>query len=357
MVLERMHQLVIHDRVARTSVKKLLNQTTIGTEGTLYQLKDTAYKIDHLHNPHFFSLERNGNAIANITLCERNICVGKSILPSFYIRYFAFDKRFQGTGSESKGQSAFHHYFGALFQTSNLNPIQPLYNKSIYWAYIDPQNKRSAQMKNQFGFEPIGQLRTTCFSRFYPKKVSNVERLTSKADQAITRQAIQVFYKDYAFFSDIHLFEKDNYYILRKKGEIVAGIQANPTHWEIKRLPGKTGNFLVKHGHKIPLLKKIFNPKNHRFLATEGLFWTKGNELYVKELLEGVLALTGYFSLLIWEDTNSERINELPLRWGLIQQLKPSSLVDIVAKCIHFNSEEVEQLNQSKKYISGFDVT
>lgn len=353
--MESMHKLIKHDQTASASVRDLLNNTLIGTEGTLYRLKDTAQKIDLLHHPHFFSIERNSKAIANVTLCKRIIAVNHQKELGYYIRYFAFDKVYQRNAPKSKGQSAFHSYFKDLFSTSNLNPIKPENKRSLFWAYVDPQNKRSAQMRKQFGFEQIGQFRTKAFSRAFPKNTT-VERL-KKEDQQKTLAEIKSFYSDHTFFADNHLFEQDQYFILKKDGVIVAGIQANPSHWEIKSLPGKTGTFMLKYANYIPIFRRLFNPKNHQFLATEGLFWTNGNAKYLPELLEGVLAINKHYSLLIWEDTNSNLLHSKKLKWGLINRMKKDNLIDIVIKSNGYSKDEIDKLKQTKKYISGFDVT
>lgn len=354
-MLERIHKLIKHDTVPPQSVIELLKNTLIGTEGTLYQLLDTEVKIHALHKPHFIYLERNGKAIGNITICERPVQLGSEIQDSLYIRYFAFDTIFQGGGQKGNANSGFHNYFKALFETSNLNPVAPINDKSIYWAFIDPQNLRSFSMNERFGFQTIGHFRTTAFSRVHPKK-GNVERLKS-SDRETVLKNIQEFYKDFHFFSDVHLFENDNYFVLRSEGEIVCGIQANPVHWKIKSLPGFSGKVLLKTAPYLPRIRKLINPKNHRFLATEGLFWKAGYENAVRELLEGVLALTAHHSLLIWTDDQNSMLDSIPIKWGFIQNMKADNTVNIVAKFNGFSDNEISDITSSKKYLSGFDMT
>ena len=356
MSIEKAHRLITYSQTVPVSVLKLLVNTYIGTNGTQYRLKSTEEKIDQLSNPHFFYLERGENAIANVTLCERSIVLYSQTIRGFYIRYFAFDLIFQSNQPNSKGQSSFHDYFRAIFDSSNLNALEPKFDKSIHWAYIDPENTRSSAMKEHFGFTSLGQFETFSFSRIKPKRTANVERLAVN-DRPIVQHELNQFYEDYNFFSPVHIFENDNYFVLKKSGEIIAGIQVNPVEWEVKNLPGFFGKLMIKLGPVIPGLRKLFNPKNHKFLATEGIFWKSGYEQNVAQLLEGVLHLTQHHSMLIWEDTNSHYIKGLPLKWGLIERLKKSTYIDIVAKCNGFNDHEIKRMKNSKKYISGFDVT
>lgn len=352
---ERIHKLFKRDTIPPQSVFDLLKSTLIGTNGTLYQLLDTEQKIHDLHQPTFIYLERNEKAIANFTVCKRDITIGDSTAPSLYIRYFAVAHLFQGGQSKSEGKSEFHAYFKALFNTSNYNPVLPKYEKVMYWAFIDPDNFRSFNMNEQFGFQTIGSFKTTAFSRVNPKHTT-VERAKSN-DHKFILGAIRSFYKGYQLFSPIHLFEHDHYFLIRKKGEIVCGIQANPVHWKIKNLPGISGRLMLKLAPKIPRIKKLINPENHQFLATEGLFWKPGFECEIVNLLEGVLAITGHHSLLIWTDSKNDSISELAIKWGFIQRMKKNNLVHIVAKFNGYSDKEISELRERPKYLSGFDMT
>lgn len=355
-MFERIHNLVQRSNSAPNSVLELLKQTTIGTNGSLYQLLDTERKIHALHHPNFIYLERNNKAIGNITICNRSITLNGKNEEGLYIRYFAFDQVFQGGQQKGNATSQFHHYFKALFETSNLNPVDPEKNRSIYWAFIDPQNLRSFNMNERFGFEDIGSFTTTAFSRVKPKSSTNVSVLDS-SDKDKVLSDLSIFYKDFQFFSDCHLFEDNNFYVLKDGDEIVAGIQANPVAWKIKSLPGAKGKFLVKYAHRIPRLRKLINPKHHEFLATEGLYWKPGYENRVEELLEAVLHLSGKHSLLIWTDQHNNMLEQISVNWGFIQKTKENNSINIVAKFIDYSSSEIDQIRKSKKYLSGFDMT
>lgn len=354
-MLERVHKLIKRATVPPQSVIDLLKSTLIGTEGTLYQLLDTETKIHQLNQPHFIYFERNGKAVGNVTICEREVTLNQVQKPTLYLRYFAFGQIFQGGTKQGNSNSGFHTYFKALFETSNFNPVIPKQEQSVYWAFIDPENLRSFNMNKRFGFQTIGQFQTTAFSRSNPKSYP-VERL-AKSDRAEVLTKINAFYEGYQFFSDVHLFKQDNYFVLREKGEIICGIQANPVHWKIKSLPGFTGKMMLKFAPYIPGIKQVINPENHRFLATEGLFWQPGYANRVRELLEGVLAATHHNSLLIWTDMNSQLLVDLKIKWGIIERIKKNNPVHIVAKFNGYAKKEVDAIKNAPKYLSGFDMT
>lgn len=353
----RLANLIQHATVAPDSVIELLKNTLIGTEGSLYQLLDTPEKIHQLDQPHFFYIERQGKALGTITICERNVRLATQNLQALYIRYFAFDKAFQGSGDKARERnSVFDQHWKRIFDTANLGEAEREQKSTFFWAYIDPQNLRSFRMNERFGFESVGTFETLAYSRFYPKKSARVERLHPH-ERAETLELIRDFYQDYAFFSDVHLFEQNQFFVLKVAGKIVAGIQANPARFRIVSLPGIGGKLAIRLFPKLPLLKKIVYPPENRFLASEGLFWLPGYESLVDELLQGILAEMNQHSLLIWEDSRIHRIKALPLKWGTLQRIKKNNPIHVVVKTVHLAPEHAAFLKVAPKYLSGFDVT
>ncbi len=353
----RLANLIQHATVAPQSVIDLLKNTLIGTEGSLYQLLDTESKIHLLDHPHFFYIERNNKALGTITICERNVTAGPLNKQALYIRYFAFDAAFQGSGKKSKERnSVFDQYWKKIFDTGNLSDSEAEIKSTFFWAYIDPQNFRSFNMNERFGFETIGKFKTIAFSRFNPKHASNVAIALPEERQELFA-LINTFYKGYSFVSDAHIFEQNQFYVLKENGKIVAGVQANPARFKIVSLPGLGGKMALKLFPYLPFFKKIVNPRENKFLATEGLFWLPGFENKVEVLLNGVLFLTNHNSLMIWEDCSVKRIKELPLKWGMLQRIKKDNEINIVLKEVNLPVDEKEQLIRSPKYLSGFDMT
>lgn len=357
---DRLNKLFIHQEKYSPEILDLLENTTIGTNGSKYRHLHTREKIKDLYKPHFFSIYRNQKAICNVTICERPLINKGQTFNSLYIRYFAFANIFQSSGkTKSRNRdSIFQQYVTKLFNTSNLNVESPEHKPSLFWAFIDPKNERSLNMAVKNNFESISKIRTMAFSRFFPKLNTNVERL-KKSDQPETLNLIKEFYKDYFSLTTVHLFKDDNYFVFKKNGEILAGIQANNVKWVIEALPGIKGKILVKLLPYIPFLNKIINPKQYIFLATEGLFWKAGHEDKIEPLLNSVLKQQNCHSMLLWADTkNKSLINQLEkCKLGILEKLKNDNEVDIVAKFNHLDEQFIEEMKNSIHYISGFDTT
>jgi hypothetical protein len=353
--LERIHPLIQHDVVPSEALIDLLKNTLIGSKGTLYQLLDTPTKIVQLKNSHFFSLVRADKLLGTFTICKQAINLLGSRDISYYIRYVAFDAKFQGGFKKGKRDGGLHRFFKDFFETTTFDQASTNGGKSIYWAYIDPDNLRSINLNNRLGFEQIGFFKTTAFSRVNPKN-KLVERIKSE-DKTEVLNLVTSFYDSFQFFATESLFFDDNYFVLRVDGELVCGIQANPVQWKIKSSPGLSGRILIKIAPYIPRIRKLIQPNNHRFLATEGLFWKDGFEHKVAELLEGVLAITGHHSLLIWSDCEHDILEKTEVNWGFIQKMKKDNTVAIMAKLNGYSPQELVDLKKAPKYISGFNVT
>jgi len=361
-MINHLKKFIKHSSFPTEEVVELLSDITIGTNGAKYCHLHTPQKINTLYKPHFIYLSKNNKALANVTICERPINVKNKTVDSFYIRYFAFKPNLQTKINTSvkhkKRHSFFENYLQQLFTTSNLNVEHAEHKASLFWAYIDPQNNRSLNMGERFGLKTIGYFKTYGFSRFYPKKSKNVNRIEAN-EQAQVKQLLGKFYKEYAFYNDIHLFKNKDYFVLKKDGKIIAGVQTHNVHWRIDAMPGVGGKIAVKTLPYIPFIRRIINPKNYQFLAVEGLFWLDGFEHQVVELLESVLAIQQKHSLLLWiDDADDKMINTIQsFKLGLIQKIKSDNSIEIVAKFNQFDDQLKEEVLHSKKYISGFDTT
>ncbi len=350
-----------HDSVHNPSILSLLENTTIGTNGAKYRHLHTAQKINALHSPHYFTIYRHEKAIANITICERPILFGDGYLvETFYIRYFAFDTNFQ-TKKQIKNRNKstiFQTYISNLLTTSNLDIESPKYDPKIYWAIVDPENNRSLQMSEKYDFECITHIKTTAFSRFTLRQKKNVS-LAKKKDHHDIFNMIRHFYTGYNGLTDIHLFNNNDYFVLKENDEIVAGIKASKVEWRIERLPGIMGQFLARILPYTPFLRRIINPNKYQFLATEGLFWKEGYAHQILPLLEGVLFEQGCHSMLLWTDVKNEKVNRLlsSINLGLLQKIKADNEVNLMAKFNNVSDKTKETFKKRPHYILGFDCT
>ena len=134
-------------------------------------------------------------------------------------------------------------------------------------------------------------------------------------------------YKNYSFINFEPLFLHDDYFVLKKENEVVAGIRANITQWKMRHLPG--------------------------------IYCKSGNEKDLFVLMESVCAELKLHTGMIWMDPESElygRIKEAG-NWGIMNRMKEKIPVNVVAAFRNIPEKEQLKFRQYPVYISAFDLT
>ena len=192
------------------AITNLLLETRLGTNGAIYQHLNTKERIEMLEDPLFLTLKWKDKALGNITFCKRS--------KNFYLRFFAFDKRFQSTNAtikENKSENIFKGQINAQIASwFSSSACENMY------AYIDPKNQKSMAMAHQFQFKRIGSLNTHIFTRLNPKLSSFVSEIsfTQMLEKTDVFKMDKFFFtpKDYASFKyfafDIRHFQKEDKY-------------------------------------------------------------------------------------------------------------------------------------------------
>lgn len=304
-----------------TDLVALFEQTVLGTNGAKYKHLDVAQSVAHTDHPLSFSLRRRENLLANITFCKRPF--------GLYLRYFAFDKRFQ-----SKGKARMNPKSQIKKEIENVFlDITTKYpgTQAYCYAYIDAKNVRSKWMSETFGFQTKAYLNTQTFSRVFPKAAAQLRKEKIEGEVFHT---IESHYSHYsAYFT--HFFENGTVYALfDDKGKRLAFAQFHQVRWEIQRLPGKLGGLQVKLLPYIPFLRKLIQPKEHTFLVPDVVCNPSGKIADVSRLFEAVLAQEKLNTMLWWNDTRDPLYQKAQqqFKWGLLHQIIGVAKVDVVVR-------------------------
>lgn len=270
-----------------------------------------------------------------------------------YIRYFSFEQRFQIDSTKSIKTSNSNSIYHKTVQEFFKNPI-PFYGKKVFFAFVELENERSLQLCNRMGFKSISNLKTLIFSRFSPKVSSTVFRIKEHEKREVLTH-IRNFYSTYSCTSFENIFKNDAYFVLKKEGRIVAGVQVHKVNWVMEEIPdfvGKVIKYIVPY---TPLLNRLINPKHYQFLAFEGLFFE--NEIYIEELLESVCAELNVYSGIIWADQKSHLYLILKkCSLGFLNKLNDDVSADIITKFVDFSEKEKTDFSTKPVYISAFDL-
>jgi hypothetical protein len=286
-----------------------------------------------------------------------------------YLRYLAFLPRFQaalnarpGTKSRNKArrQGNWKDEVLAFFRKPQMLDF-PGYDeneKHIVYAYVESRNERSKNIIQQLGFKHLRTFRTIAFSRFNPGRSEAVSKL-QPAEKDSMQKLLASFYSGHNFYSEEFLYRDDKYYVIKEDGEISAGLSVVPASFRLVDMPGTRGKILMRLLPVTPGFKKIFRPRELRFLVFEAIYCKEGKEKSLEKLMESVCALEGYKLALTWLDEGSRlyEITERTINMGFLNRMLDSSPGLVYASFINFTEKEMEKYSEYPAYISGFDFT
>ena len=346
-----------------------LKSNILGTPGGIrYKHTQTHEKLKNLGEAYFLLLRKSGRMLGSIGLCHRQTSFLDQKYTSWYVRYFAIKAPLKAANPKTGKLMEQSGKGGSLLRLAAApyvnRPGEMLLNlpegteKSLIYAYIEKENFQSLQFAVQNDFETVRKFTTYLFSRFFPRKSKNIHRL-QEHEREYVRELLKDFYCDHTLYMDQNLFYRDNYLVCRIKGEIVAGMQANPDGWEIKDMGGKSGKFLVSVLPYIPLVNRVFNPSKLKFIAGDYIFWRPGYENVLGQLFETACRINKTRILMTWSDTGSKLIKTFDkhLDQGLIGKSISRVEVDVKVKFIGFAKEEAEVFFRNPAFVSAFDST
>ena len=337
---------------------EVLNNNIIGTpgQGMLYQHLQVNQKINLIQDPYFVNLVRAEKIVGTCCFCCRETLNSGKKIKSFYVRYFSFRDAFrrksipEKTGSR---RSALRREVETLLTGQGLEVSQG--EKFFHYAYVDPRNKRSAVLCEEFGFERVREYTTVMFSRLNPKADSSLRIIETPAESVM--ELLKTHYEDFNMLSFENLRYKKYYFIENDNGQRVAGVLVNPDQWKIHSLPGFFMNVLLKIFTRIPVLNKLLN-ENFRFLTFEGVYVLPGHEKYLEKLFESLLARYKVNTAICIVDAESKIYSSLKsLRLGLMSRLNKEVKGYVICRFQNFTEEERSIFKSHPAFISGIDAT
>ena len=356
---------------ANEGILDILNHSVQGSEGGMrFSLQNIAQRIAAYGNQiRFISLYKKNKITGTVGACFRFSGQGKLRYPSTYIRYLTFQSTYQTDLNWRKREKAvIKHESDDSFKQKTLEifgrpHILELTDVSendqhIMYAFVESMNERSKNLISQAGYEYIRSFLTVAFSRFYPKPDSNVSILTD-AEKPQMNDLLLNFYKNYSFFTTEYVFTGNKYYVLKDKGEIIAGVSAIPTSFKVYDIPGVWGWMMMKVLPDVPLFRKLFMPGEFRFLVFDAIYCKKGEQARPAELFESACAVEGFNTGLTWQDDRSELYDKLrtDVKMGTLNRMLNAKPGLVYTKFINLSEEEKINFYDAPAYISGFDFS
>lgn len=338
---------IVVEPAADASVIALLKQTVYGTNGPRYQHSGQESKVEHLHNPLFFRLIRDSQTIGCYCLTEREVDTPVGRMKGYYGRYLAV-----ADGEKGKGYGRRLKAEAARYVERNSSP--PL----VLFSYIEETNTRSLRISEAEGFSSVALLETTLFSRPSPQLDKRFGPLNASEYESMYSRLVG-FYENYTLKTFENINYRGNYFVLREGGRIIAGVQANPVAWKFVSMPGVGGSVMMHVFPRVPVLRKLFNPECHRFLALEGIFLESGRQEDLFPLLESALAHFHVSSAMLQLDAKDSLLHLLKSseKLGFMNRFSKRIRTHVMAKFIIAKGVQRLHLGGHPVYVSSFDFT
>jgi len=339
----------------------LLKKNVIGTPGQsmLYQHLEVQKKIDCISDPYYVNLSKGDDILGTCCFCSRDTWNSNKFIPSFYLRYFTFKSNYRTkvkpASNNKNKESLLRKEIVELLSGEGLGARAV--GSFFYYAYVDPENYRSALLCNEFGFDPVRKFSTIIFHRMSPKKNVNIEKVSASQVPHV-KEILSSFYKGYNMFSFENLFRLSDYYVVRDiDGNIVAGAQATPDKWKVIELPGISGKIILNLFSSLPLLNKLIK-KDYKFITLEGIYVTPGNEIALEQLFEALLNIHNKNSAMLWLDKDTELYHTVKsLKLGVLSKINKEVTANVICKFQNIGNANQIIFKNNPAYISGIDLT
>lgn len=359
----------MHEPELSPDVEEAIRKTMLGNpDGIRYRHLEAIKKIGEIEKLHFFPLRKNGELIYVMALAERITKFKGSYFYTYYVRYVTFNPVFAAkTLISDKNITKMQRVGNSFFKKGMINhansfPFELKSEKAdpqkrIYYAHVEETNLRSLNF-TEFFFEKIRNFNIITYSNVFPKDNVQVSKL-KKNDLKKMLCKLGKYYSNHSLFYTDEQDLLENYFVLKRDGEIIAGVMAKIANWKIEQIPGFFGK-IVKHVLPyMPVLKRITTKESFRFLSFDTIYCKEGEDQVLTELFGSVCAQLKVYAAMIYLDSREplvDRINKLD-KMGLLNKLYTNVQGVILARFINFTDAEKKEFKENPVYISGYDLT
>ncbi len=330
--------------LATTEMIALLENTTWGSGAVQYKHFNSAERIRHIRSARHFTLRVGSELLAVIVFCSRQLRHAHCVTPGYYIRFFAASPKIKGRGIVGKASDR-------VMTWIRENEREP----SLYYAAVESENFRSRRIVNNVGFQEVAPIRTLGMSRFFPRKITPLRRLSNDEFQQFLPKLSAQYEQHHCWVTD-NLNIDPGYWVVEHQGEIVLGAQVHQAFWAVDSLPGFLGHLLPVTPY-IPFLNRVFNARDFRFLTIEGLYIKAGYDGELLAFWESLLYQFKQHVMLSWWDERDpiyQYIQQQP-NLGLIKMFTQSTKVSFIISNQQLTDEQRTGFQQGPYFIANLD--
>lgn len=348
---------LLWENEASAETTAFLETTVYGQKGDLqYRHKNIRDRNGSSLQPLFLHLRKANRLLGTACFLPRNVKVGKEkSIKGFYVSYLSFPL-LAGQKRKSRASKSSKNELRARLNHVLDHELNPSQTPSLLYAYVEQDNAPSQELCASFGFEKIRQFNTYLFSRIRLRKHPQVISIQEN-EKIEVLENLQQFYQEHHFFEPQFVF-RSTYYVFRKEGKIVAGLQASKVEWEIQHVPGLSGWIILHLLPKIPFLSSLIDPRRFTFLAFDGIWTEKGSEETLFDLMQTACADQNTHVGIVWADSQGAlaEIFRTHKKFGLLSALKPNVPADVVARFSNVNTEDKKAFFEQPVYLTATDL-
>lgn len=343
---------------------EMLRGMVVGSHGAQYHHKNMEERMAQTQNKYFLYMKQSGRVKASVTMALRNVKADFGSVNAYYVRYFMFSSGLRASsekrikhGKDGFLKQMFKKYMSEPPAIHGLGYGEDLNLPSFFYAYFDAENYRSTELSQILGLSPVGKFDTFAFTRLHPKSSDFVERL-APVHYSSFREKLADYYSEYSLYTDQFLFLNENYFVWRENGEVVAGVQVNKCEWELKKMSGLTGLFMMHILPNTPGLKKYINPKKFEFITYDYLYVKPGHEDKLERLFTTMLNKFEVTFSLLWQDLKSPLhpvINKMDK--GLLSNFSKVPTGRTMMTLSNIEKDQVDQLMKKPVFTCAMDMT
>jgi len=346
-----------------------MNQTIMGQPGGFrYRHTDLEDRMKAGDENYFMYLRKSGKMLGSVGFCGKPTETEGFAHDSWLIRYFSIKAPMRTvpqkrrTDKDLKGEDKRTTVLGRFIQPIFADPTQLREGEnrknapSIIFATIDRTNLRSMNFSAEMGLETIGKFAAFSFSRMNPRKSERIEPV-NETERGVVLDQIREYYKGYTLFFPDAIFKNNDYYIIKKEGRMVAGLQIYRVAWKIVDMGNRMANISGRLITRIPWFRRRFNGDELRFLAFDAVYCESGYEPVLYELMEGVLERTGYYFSMMMMDTESALYRQLRKhkKWGILHKIVGTAIAEIRVRFINIPDDIRQKFYERPTYIPTYD--
>lgn len=359
------HNIIDVNRVDEVSdeILDLLNKTILGTPGKL-RYKQTALEqtLRSLKNLEFIQIKKRNRVLGTAGIVHRS--VDKDNLPALYVRYLSVYNPFKSVRHKkvsenvSPRKNKIRAQIMSIFSEELDKPFKEKNQSGLYYAFVEKENIQSKRLCESFGFKAKRSVSTFLFSRFYPKKASNIREVDLDSGNEF-KSNLSEFYDNHSLvFNDLEPI-RGKLFCVTENGKMIAGLRAFTVKWKLVEVPGISGLLMQKVLPYVPIFNKMFNSEYFQFLAFDHIWYTNQNQKLSETLMEHACADFNINVGLTWQDTMSELSSYLSKRANLGFLHKVNGIVhaDLMIREINNSKNDNTDFLSKPIFISAVDMT